>query len=208
MPIPDHGELYAIYESQLQQSHRGLPIRFRAELKRLLKHLTELFAEDWPLVPNHTDLLENNIPVSPETGSITGICDWKDATVSPFGTSIEGLVCLLGERTMKGWRWLPDHINLRRQFWHAFYAAMGSHTAELEQRIDTARLVGIFLTHGLVWVMLRAGRPSWRDRPWVTSRRLPWDLKRFWGIDIIPPCPDDGTTRVSRARNADRSAIS
>ncbi|KAH8751707.1 hypothetical protein F5883DRAFT_577979 [Diaporthe sp. PMI_573] len=152
MPIPDRGELYASYESQLQQLHGGLPVRFRATLKRLLKQLPELFAEDWPLVPNHTDLLENNIHVSPETGSITGICDWKDATVGPFGTSIEGLECLLGERTMKGWRWLANQMNLRRQFWQAFYAAMGSRTAELEQRIDTARLVGIFLTHGLVWV--------------------------------------------------------
>lgn len=53
---------------------------------------------------------------------------------------------------MKGWRWLANQMNLRRQFWQAFYAAMGSRTAELEQRVDTARLVGIFLTHGLVWV--------------------------------------------------------
>ena len=64
MPIPGRGELYASYESQLQQLHRGLPVRFRATLKRLLKQLPELFAEDWPLVPNHTDLLENNIHVS------------------------------------------------------------------------------------------------------------------------------------------------
>ncbi|KAF4949135.1 hypothetical protein FGADI_9139 [Fusarium gaditjirri] len=143
MPIPDRGELYASYEPQLQQLHEGLPVRFLAMLKRLLKQLPELFAEDWPLVPN-TDLLENNIHVNPKTGSITGICDWKDAAVGPFGTSIKGLECLLGERTMKGWRWLPNQMNLRGQFWQAFYAAMGSRTTELKQRVDTARLVGIF----------------------------------------------------------------
>lgn len=152
MPAPNRGKLYARYESQLQQLHKGLPVQFRATLERVLKRLPELFTEDLPLVPNHTDLLENNIHVSPETGNITGICDWMDASVGPFGTSIERLECLLGARTMEGWRWMPDQVNLRRQFWQAFYDAVGSRTPELEQRIDTARLVGIFLTHGLVWV--------------------------------------------------------
>ena len=48
------------------------------------------------LVPNHTDLLENNIHVSTETGSIAGICDWKDAGIGPFGMSLGGLETMLG----------------------------------------------------------------------------------------------------------------
>ncbi|KAM0417394.1 hypothetical protein ACHAPT_012629 [Fusarium lateritium] len=102
MSLPDRSELNASYKADLEQLHRSLPERFRKTVERLLWDLPGLFAEDWPLVPNHTDLLENNIHVSPKTGHITGICDWKDATVGPFGTSLEGLESLLGERSTTG----------------------------------------------------------------------------------------------------------
>ncbi len=67
-------------------------------------------------MPNHTDLLENNIHVDPATGHLTGVCDCKDVEVSPFGTSIEGLESLLGNRTTAGWRWVPDQAALRQHF--------------------------------------------------------------------------------------------
>ncbi|KIH95123.1 hypothetical protein SPBR_03548 [Sporothrix brasiliensis 5110] len=102
------------------------------------------------MVPNHTDLLENNIHVDPATGHITGICDWKDAEVSPFGTSLEGLESLLGERTTTGWRWVTDSRELRRAFWDAFAAIVGP-GVDLE-RVGVARLVGIFVKYGFVWV--------------------------------------------------------
>ncbi|KIM36549.1 hypothetical protein M413DRAFT_288647 [Hebeloma cylindrosporum] len=54
-----------------------------------LSHLEApgLFENDWPLVPNHTDLLENNIHVNTETGCMRGICDghWAFRHVS-WGT--------------------------------------------------------------------------------------------------------------------------
>jgi len=59
-----------------------------------------LLEGDWPLVPNHTDLLENNIHVITETGHIRGICDWKDTKVGPFGMSLGFLETILGVRTI------------------------------------------------------------------------------------------------------------
>lgn len=65
-------------------------------------------------MPNHTDLLENNIHVDPDTGAIMGICDWRDAEVSPFGMWLGGLETMLGFRTMNknGWSYFPDHSEL------------------------------------------------------------------------------------------------
>jgi len=39
--------------------------------------------------------------VSKETGHMTGICDWKDTAISPFGMSLNGLETVLGIRTVK-----------------------------------------------------------------------------------------------------------
>ncbi|KAK7394034.1 hypothetical protein QQX98_013183 [Neonectria punicea] len=152
IPSPSREELYSDYSSRLFQLSRELPERFRPTLKRLISNLPGLFAEDWPLVPNHTDLLENNIHVHRETGHITGICDWKDTTISPFGTSLGGLETLLGIRTREdGWRYHVNQGELRDLFWKAFYSAMGVSPEQMD-RIEDARLVGIFLDNGFVYV--------------------------------------------------------
>ena len=91
MPCPSRELLFKDYLSQLTQLSRRLPERFRQTLDYLIAHLPDLFTDDWPMVPNHTDLLENNIHVDPNTGRLVGICDWKDTEVSPFGMSLGGL---------------------------------------------------------------------------------------------------------------------
>lgn len=148
-----------MYRSELQLLRRGLPKQFGRLLNRLIEGLPGLFAGDWPMVPNHTDLLENNIHVNPETGSIAGICDWKDTEIGPFGTSIEGLESLLGERTTTGWRWVSHQADLRRGFWQAFAEAMGPTSSDVPERIDNARLVGIFRKHGFEWVSAESRAP-------------------------------------------------
>ena len=75
MPRPSRDVFYDKYLSQLKQLSEGLLISFRPTVDYLISRLPELFKEDWPLVPHHTNLLENNIHVDPETGRICGICD-------------------------------------------------------------------------------------------------------------------------------------
>ncbi|KAL9030819.1 MAG: hypothetical protein Q9196_001094 [Gyalolechia fulgens] len=89
----------AKYYKRLRKLRAGLAERFHAQLDALIPQLRSLFAQDWPLVPNHTDLLENNIHVDPDTGAIVGICDWRDADVSPFGMSLGG---------PRDHAWVPD----------------------------------------------------------------------------------------------------
>lgn len=98
MPHPSRNKLYEEYLSQLKQLSEGLPISFRSTVDGLIARISELFA-DWPLVPHHIDLLENNIHVDPQTGRICGICDWKDTTVGRFGISMWSLETMLGVRT-------------------------------------------------------------------------------------------------------------
>lgn len=90
MKDTDRGELLQTYDAQLAVLERGLPSRFRQTLKQVRSRLPELFAEDWPMVPNHIDLRENNIHVDTTSGSLVGICDWKETEVSPFGMSLGG----------------------------------------------------------------------------------------------------------------------
>ncbi|KAH7115606.1 hypothetical protein EDB81DRAFT_597153, partial [Dactylonectria macrodidyma] len=84
---------------------------------------------------------------------IIGICDWKDTTIGPFGTSLGVLETLLGIRTREdGWRYHVNQGELRDLFWKAFYSAMGPVSPEQMDRIEDARLVGMFLHNGFVYV--------------------------------------------------------
>jgi hypothetical protein len=135
MSIPDRGQLFQHYSSQLQWLRKGLPDRFHATLDTLIPQLPSICDENWPLVPNHTDLLENNIHVDPDTGAIVGICDWRDAKIGPFGMSLGGLETMLGIRTMNehGWTYFPNHGELRGQFWNTFYHCLGA-TSKAQQQ--------------------------------------------------------------------------
>ncbi|KLO08911.1 hypothetical protein SCHPADRAFT_908233 [Schizopora paradoxa] len=152
MPCPSRASLLDEYSSELSQLHEGLPERFRLTLADLIFMLPSLLEANWPLVPNHTDLLENNIHVSKETGHIMGICDWKDITISPFGMSLGWLETMLGIRTTnRGWCYHPNQQDLRDLFWETMYKEMGGVTEGQKKLIDVSRLIGMFLEHGFEW---------------------------------------------------------
>jgi Phosphotransferase enzyme family len=152
MPCPSRASLLSKYSSELSQLQRGLPVRFRPTLDYLISMLPRLLADDWPLVPNHTDLLENNIHVSTETGRIAGICDWKDTDIGPFGMSLGGLETMLGTLTRsRGWCYHVKQQELRDLFWETLYQAMGNVSEEQRKLIEVARLVGLFLANGFEW---------------------------------------------------------
>ncbi|KAI0676844.1 hypothetical protein C8Q78DRAFT_1065547 [Trametes maxima] len=150
---PDREKLKQEYLSELEILRQGLPERFRTTLDNLIPQLPGLFTSSWPLVPHHTDLLENNIHVNTETGSLTGICDWKDTVIGPFGMSLGGLETMLGIRTWtEGWEYHANQQELRDLFWEVFYEAMGNISQAQKERIEVARLVGLFLDNGFEWV--------------------------------------------------------
>jgi hypothetical protein len=101
------------------------------------------------MVLNHDDLLEMNIHVHEATGRITGIVDWADAIIAPFGTSLGGLETILGVRTSSYWYFHPSHNNnLRTQFWKTFYEVTGYLSENDRQAIEIGRMLGLFRTYG------------------------------------------------------------
>ncbi|KFH47905.1 hypothetical protein ACRE_011350 [Hapsidospora chrysogenum ATCC 11550] len=142
------GELFAHYSQILNQLSQKLPERFHQKLTEVRQGLSLLFRPDYPIVLNHDDLLEMNIHVDEETGRITGIVDWADAKIAPFGLSLGGLETILGVQTASSWLFHPNHEQLRIEFWKTFYEFTGDLSDDDRQAIQVGRLLGLFRTHG------------------------------------------------------------
>jgi hypothetical protein len=112
-----------------------------------MTQLPSLFKENSLMVINHWDLLENNIHVDVRTGCLTGIVDWRDARLGPFGMQFWGLENLLGVRTGSGMRFHPSHVELRQLFWETLYKEIGDLPEDVRAAIQTARMIGIFFAN-------------------------------------------------------------
>lgn len=151
--MPDRRLLHCKYTNQLSQLSAGLPERFRSVLNRLIPRLLYITAVEWPLVPNHIDLLENNIHVDPSTGKLTGICDWASTEISPFGMSLGAVENMLGIPKLDRESGRTDHVyhanhrELRGLFYDELYSVIGFVSDRDKERIEDARLVGLFLSN-------------------------------------------------------------
>ena len=140
--------MFAHYSWILDQLFQGLPERFQPRLKEIRQGLPLLFRSGYPIVLNHDDLFEMNIHVDEATGCITGIVDWADAIIAPFGISLGGLETILGVRTLSRWYFHPRHKYLRTQFWKTFYDFTGDLSENDRQAIEIGRIFGLFRTYG------------------------------------------------------------
>ncbi|GAB1311741.1 hypothetical protein MFIFM68171_01951 [Madurella fahalii] len=153
IPLPDRRLLHRKYATQLSQLSVGLAERFRPVLNRLIPRLLYIMAAEWPLVPNHIDLLENNIHVDQSTGKLTGICDWAGTEIGQFGMSLGAVENVLGIPKLDRESGRTDHVyhanhrELRGLFYDELYSAIGSVSDRDKERIEDARLVGLFLTN-------------------------------------------------------------
>lgn len=111
-----------------------------------------LFVSTYPMVLTHGDLSsEMNILVDPSTGHITGVIDWAEAKIGPFGVSLWGLENVLGSMNSRGWRYHLHHRALRAQFWQTFEEAVGAVSDDDKRIIQIARMAGFFLQYGFAW---------------------------------------------------------
>ncbi|RSL40391.1 hypothetical protein CEP54_016129 [Fusarium duplospermum] len=147
-PADTARKLFAHYTRILDQLSQTLPERFQPCLDEVRQGLPLLFRSDYPLVLNHDDLLEMNIHVDEGTGRITGIVDWADAIIAPFGTSLGGLETVLGVQTSSRWLFHPRHDYLRTQFWKTFYGVIGYISDTDRRAIEVGRKFGLFRTYG------------------------------------------------------------
>jgi hypothetical protein len=110
--------LQAEYKAILDTLFLELPDSLRPTINKVRENLSLIFRPDFPMALQHDDLLENNFHVEEATGHITGIVDWANAKVAPYGISLGGLEIVLGIQTKTDWYFHPSHVRLRQQFWN------------------------------------------------------------------------------------------
>lgn len=133
----------------------NLPSRFQKTIIQVQESLPALFSGEYPLVITHGDLSEMNILANPSTGEITGIVDWAEAGILPFGFALYALDNILGYSTLTGYVFNSTAKPLRDEFWRMFSELVGGVSPSNMQLIQLARLAGLFLRYGIPY---RPGR--------------------------------------------------
>jgi hypothetical protein len=109
------------------------------------------------MVITHGDLSEMNILADPRTGEITGIIDWAEAGIQPFGFALYALDNLLGYLTPNGWVTHGTSQYLHDEFWRSFGELVGGVSKSEMECIQLARLAGLFLRYGIPYKPGRKG---------------------------------------------------
>lgn len=156
------------FRSKLDRLSLSLPSRFVTNLDAVRKELPLLFLERLPFILSHQDLNEMNMLIDPETGCITGIVDWAEARILPFGFSLWAFENLLGYMDSEGWHYYDNRQELEGIFWQTILAEANSTSDGDIQLIRVARMAVCFFVTALtgtarVWRML-----------WTSPASLPW----------------------------------
>jgi hypothetical protein len=140
----DASNLRQEIEIDLNQLSQQLPDRFLRTLNLVRKGIPGIFT--LPFVITHGDLNETNILV--DDGYITGIIDWAESTIYPFGVSLWALENILGYMDSTGWHYHENAKELRHEFWRVFEANVGGIQEEVKEKIRLAWMLGLFLRYG------------------------------------------------------------
>lgn len=81
------------------------------------------------------------------TGELTGVLDWAEGAILPFGLSLWGLESLLGykDTARRCWTYYEQKQSLEELFWGTFYANVRLLSEGQLKDITVSRLIGIFL---------------------------------------------------------------
>ncbi len=104
-----------------------------------------------PFILSHADFSSCNIMVQQVSGRLTGVIDWAEATICPFGQNLYTLQDFSGTlHRNNGWRQYKDHETLQETFWQTFQQEVGGLSAEVMEAVRSARILGCLLTHGFI----------------------------------------------------------
>lgn len=149
---PHHSDDSLVHlQDKLDILLRELPSRFTDVITKTREELPNLFIPTYPLVLTHGDLCEMNIMVNPEAGGITGIIDWAEAKVLPFGMSLWGVQNMLGFMDSSGWHYHENSSQLETLFWEVFHRNVGAISSDDQQAIKIAERAGLLLRYGFTW---------------------------------------------------------
>ncbi|GJC90278.1 hypothetical protein ColLi_13116 [Colletotrichum liriopes] len=99
---------------------------------------------------SHGDLCEMNLLVNSNTGKITGIVDWAEAAILPFGFSLWGFENVLGYMDSEGWHYYDNRRELEHLFWQTFLEEARNASKVDLQFIRAARTIGLFCRYGFI----------------------------------------------------------
>ncbi|KAJ5722338.1 hypothetical protein N7488_000373 [Penicillium malachiteum] len=147
----DTAKLLTEFQANFDRLNQELPSRFTPAIDMVRKELPSLFSKALPFVLSHGDLNVMNILVNPETGSITGIVDWAESRILPFGFALYGLETVLGWMDSKGWHYYDHQRELESLFWRTFQKeAQGFSNGDFRS-ICAARMAGLFYRYAFVF---------------------------------------------------------
>ncbi|TVY40857.1 hypothetical protein LSUB1_G004611 [Lachnellula subtilissima] len=165
--------------ARLQLLATALPARFRPIARQLVDNMHNITSLPWVLT--HGDLVPGNIMLSPSSGHLTGLVDWAEAEVLPFGLCLYGLEEILGEMTEDGWEYHPAAEELREVFWRELGEGVGE---KERKRVEMARIAGILLWWGFAWDEGRIDRVVEEGRDEIEIARLDAFLGPFEEADL------------------------
>jgi hypothetical protein len=102
----------------------------------------------------HPDFGTSNILVDEKACHLTGVIDWAEAVICPFGQNLHSLEAFTGALHMKhGWKRYDDYRDLHVGFWETFASEVGNGelnglTRETKEAIEMSRVVGLLRAHG------------------------------------------------------------
>ncbi|KAF2229749.1 hypothetical protein EV356DRAFT_555489, partial [Viridothelium virens] len=142
-------------EKKLEILLRNLPDRFKEVIKDIRTSLDSLFTK-WPLTLSHEDLTEMNVLINPSTGHLTGIVDWNNARIVPFGLGLYGVESFLGTMENNGWKYYSNVEQIRVTFQELLRTAMAKNLpdlseAEAHSKLMLAKRLGFLLHYGFVF---------------------------------------------------------
>jgi hypothetical protein len=91
-----------------------------------------------------------NVLINPKTGNITGIVDWAESRILPFGFPLYGLDNVLGWMDSEGWHYYDGHRELDNLFWKIFQGEAKNVSNADMHLIRVAKMAGIFCQYGFV----------------------------------------------------------
>ncbi|KAF2758719.1 hypothetical protein EJ05DRAFT_492862 [Pseudovirgaria hyperparasitica] len=140
-------DLRRTYTEDLQLLLDNLPHRFHQIIHDCLQFLDSILS--LPMVLHHHDFSTCNIIVDAQTSRLTGVIDWAEAEICPFGQNLHSLQAITGTLHLRnGWRRYDGYEALQHAFWSTFRAEVGHLSGETVRAIEMARILGLLRVRG------------------------------------------------------------
>ncbi|CDM28714.1 hypothetical protein DTO013E5_860 [Penicillium roqueforti] len=139
------------FQSNFDLLAQDLPSRFAPNLDMVRKELPLLFSGALPFVLSHQDLNMMNLLIDPETGNMTGIVDWAESRILPFGFALYGLDNILGLMGSTGWHYYDNHRKFENLFWKTFREEANDFSDADLRLTRVARMAGLFYHYGFLF---------------------------------------------------------